>query len=158
MPAVSHLHMDPDHPSPGAGDGMTLDDLPPAAIDAFVRAAGPGAPFPLLSAEIRHLGGELGRARLGNGALASLDARYVLFAIGITPVQDLVLPTMTQVEAIKESLAPWAARQAYLNFADTWMYQAPMWPHETFQRLREIKAAVDPGNVIRANHPIPPAR
>jgi FAD binding domain/Berberine and berberine like len=158
MTAVSHLHMDPDHPSPGTGDGMTLDDLPPAAIDAFVGAAGPDAAFPLLSAEIRHADGELGRARPGNGALAKLDARYVLFAIGITPVSDLVLPTLAQVEAVKEALAPWAARQMFFNFADTWMYRAPMWPGKTFQRLREIKAAVDPGNLIRANHPIPPAR
>ncbi len=157
MPALSHLHMDPEHPAPGTGDGMTLDDLPPAAIDAFIGAAGPGAPLPLLSAEIRHLGGELGRARPGNGALASLDARYILFALGITPLPEQVLPVLQQVESVKEALAPWGAPQSYLNFADTWMYRAPMWPHETFQRLREIKAKADPGNIIRANHPIPPA-
>ena len=64
---------------------------------------------------------------------------------------------MAQVEAVKEALAPWAARESYLNFAETGMHQAPMWPHEVYQRLREIKAAVDPGNVIRSNHPVPPA-
>jgi hypothetical protein len=64
---------------------------------------------------------------------------------------------MAQVEAVKEALAPWAARQTYLNFAETWMYQAPLWPDEAYQRLREIKAAVDPGDVIRSNHPILPA-
>jgi hypothetical protein len=26
-----------------------------------------------------------------------------------------------------------------------------------YQRLREIKARVDPGDVIRSDHPIPPA-
>ena len=157
VPALSHLHMDPEHPVPGAGDGMTLDDLPPAAIDAFVRTAGPGTPVPLLSAELRHLGGEIGRARPGNGALAKLDAQYVLYAVGMTPVPDLVRPVMAQVEAVKEALALWAARHAYLNFAETRMHQAPLWPHEVYQRLREIKAAVDPGNVIRSNHPVPPA-
>ena len=135
---------------------MTLDDLPPAAIDAFVRTAGPGAPVPLLSAELRHLGGEIGRVRPGNGALAKLDAQYVLYAVGVTPVPDLVRPVMAQVEAVKEALAPWAARQTYLNFAETRMHQAPLWPQEVYQRLREIKAAVDPGNVIRSNHPVPP--
>src|SRR6516162_11007522 len=157
VPALSHLHMDPEHPVPGAGDGMTLDDLPPAAIDAFVRTAGPGAPVPLLSAELRHLGGEIGRVRPGNRALAKLDAQYVLYAVGVTPVPDLVRPVMAQVEAVKEALAPWAARQTYLNFAETRMHQAPLWPQEVYQRLREIKAAVDPGNVIRSNHPVPPS-
>jgi hypothetical protein len=157
MPAVSHLHMDPERPVPGAGDGMTLDDLPPAATDAFIRAAGPGAPLPLLSVEIRHLGGELGRPRPGNGALASLDAGYLLYAVSMTPAPELVPPVLERVEAVKEALTPWAARQMFFNFADTRMCRAPMWPDDTFRRLREIKAKTDPGGMIRANRPIPPA-
>jgi FAD/FMN-containing dehydrogenase len=157
VPALSHLHMDPEQPSAGVGDGLTLDDLPPSAVDAFVRAVGADAPLPLLSAEIIHLGGELRRSRPGNGALDRLDAGYLVHCVGMTPVPDAVLPTMAQVQSVKEALAPWAARQMYLNFADTEMYEAPMWPAETFTRLREIKAKADPANMIRANHPVPPA-
>ena len=72
---LSTLHMDPDHPVPGVGDGILLDSLPQEAVDAFVAAAGADSPVPLLSAEIRHLGGEIGRARPQNGALAAIDAR-----------------------------------------------------------------------------------
>ena len=36
--ALSHRHMDPDHPA-GNGDGMLLGDLPAEEIDAFVDAA-----------------------------------------------------------------------------------------------------------------------
>jgi hypothetical protein len=61
---------------------------------------------------VRHLAGEFARPRPGNGALASLAARYVLFAVSMTPV-------MTQVQAVKDALAPWAALQMYLNFAET---------------------------------------
>jgi hypothetical protein len=44
-PALSHLHMDPEQPVPGKGDGMLLDELPPHLIDAFVKAStGPGDP------------------------------------------------------------------------------------------------------------------
>jgi hypothetical protein len=47
----------------------------------------------------------------------------------------------------------------YLNFAENpqWSPSA-FWTEQAYRRLRRIKAAVDPGNVIRANHPIPPAR
>jgi hypothetical protein len=45
----------------------------------------------------------------------------------------------------------------FFNFADTRMCRAPMWPDDTFRRLREIKAKTDPGGMIRANRPIPPA-
>jgi hypothetical protein len=157
MPALSHLHMDPEEPVPGVGDGMMTGPLTAEAIDAFARAAGPGAPFPLLSVEIRHLGGEFARPRPGHGALACLDADYVLFAVSMTPVPDLVAPVMAQIQAVKGALAPWAARQMYLNFAETQTPAAPLWTEHAYQRLRRIKAAVDPGDIIQSNHPIPPA-
>ena len=158
VPALSHLHMDPEQPVPGAGDGLMIDALPGAAIDAFVQAAGPGAAFPLLSVEVRQLGGEFARARAGNGALASIDAGYALYAVGMTPVPELIPPVTAQVTAVQKALAPWAARQMYLNFAETQHPAAPFWTEQAYQRLRRIKANVDPADMIRANHPIPPAR
>ena len=92
MPALSHLHMDPEQPVPGAADGMLVGSLPTEAVDAFINAAGPSAAFPLLTAEIRHLGGELARPRPGNGALACLNAGYVLHAASPTPVPELADP------------------------------------------------------------------
>ena len=157
MPALSHLHMDPEQPVPGAGDGMITGPLPAEAIDAFVQAAGPGAAFPLLSVEIRHLCGEFARSRPGNGALACLNAHYALFAVSMTPVPELVAPVMAQVQTVKDALAPWAARQMYLNYAETATGVAPFWTEPAYQRLRRIKASVDPGDTIRSNHPIPPA-
>jgi FAD binding domain/Berberine and berberine like len=158
MPALSHLHMDPEQPVPGKGDGMMVASLPGEAIDAFAETAGAGAAFPLTSVEVRHLGGELARARPGRGALACLDADYMLFAVGSVPVPELVGPVTAQVEAIKSALAQWAARQMYLNYADRQHPAAPFWTDQAYQRLRQIKADVDPGDLIRSNHPIPPAR
>jgi hypothetical protein len=152
------LHMDPEQPVPGKGDGMMVASLPGEAIDAFVETAGAGAAFPLTSVEVRHLGAELGRPRPENGALACLDADYMLFAVGSVPVPELVGPVTAQVEAIKRALAPWAARQMYLNFAETQHPAAPLWTEHAYQRLCRIKATVDPGDLIRSNHPIPPAR
>ena len=157
MPALSHLHMDPEQPVPGAADGMMIASLPTEAVDAFVNAAGPGAAFPLLTAEIRHLGGEFARPHPSSGALACVNAGYVLHAASLTPVPDLVAPVTAQIETIKGALAPWAARQMYLNFAETQHPRAPFWTEQAYQRLRQIKASVDPGDIIRSNHPIPPA-
>jgi len=158
MPALSHLHMDPEQPVPGAADGMLVGSLPTEAVDALINAAGPGAALPLLTAEIRHLGGELARPRPGNGALACLDAGYVLHAASPVPVPELAGPVTAQIQTIKGALAPWAAWQMYLNFAETQHPEAPFWTNHAYQRLRQIKANVDPGDMIRSNHPIPPAR
>jgi hypothetical protein len=94
----------------------------------------------------------------GNGALASLDAAYAFFAVGMTPVPELVPPVTAQLEAVKETLAPWAARQRYLNFTETRGHAASFWTEAACRRLRQVKTAIDPGDMIMSNHPISPAR
>lgn len=158
VPTLSHLHMDPEQPVPGAGDGLLLDRLPAGAVEAFAAAAGAGAASPLLSVELRHLGGELARPRAGNGALASINAQYALYAVGMAPDPERAKATFAQVDRVKGALAPWAARQMYLNYADTQRPVSSFWTEQAYQRLRRIKAAVDPGDLIRSNHPIPPAQ
>jgi FAD/FMN-containing dehydrogenase len=159
VPALSHLHMDPPHPVPAVGDGLLLGRLPGEAVDAFAGVAGAGARFPLLSVELRHLGGELARPGPDHGALASIEAQYAMFAVGMTPVPEFKEPVRAQVDALKDALAPWAARHMYLNFAET-RPRSPsaLWTEQAWWRLRRIKAAVDPGDLIRANHQVPPAR
>ena len=73
-PALGQLNMDPDQPVPSHGDGAFLTDLPAAAIDALVTLTGPDAGTPLLSVEVRHLGGALARPAPGGGAQPSSDA------------------------------------------------------------------------------------
>jgi FAD/FMN-containing dehydrogenase len=158
MPALSHVHMDPEHPVPGSGDGLIIAELPGAAVDALVEVAGAEASFPLLSVEVRHLGGELARARPDNGALASIPGQYVMYAVGMTPVPELVGPTEATVRAVKEAMTPWGAAHGYLNFTESRQPVETLWPADAFQRLRKIKTAVDPDDVVRSNHPIPPIR
>jgi hypothetical protein len=45
----------------------------------------------------------------------------------------------------------------YLNFAETRRDPAALWSEHAYRRLRQIKARVDPDDVIRANHPVAPA-
>ena len=156
--AQPHAH-GPGAAGPRVGDGLMVAHLPGEAVDALVDVAGPGARFPLLSVELRHLGGEFGRPRPGNGALASIETQYAMYAVGMTPMPELEAPVGAQVGAVKQALAPWAARHMYLNFAETQQQSTPtFWTEQAYRRLRRIKAAVDPGDVIRANHSIPPAR
>jgi len=155
--ALSPIHMDPQQPVPYDGDGLTVEHLPPDALDTFVEVAGAHAQFPLLSTELRHLGAALRRTRPDHGALDSIDADYGMFAVGMVPAPELEAPVRTQVQAVKAALAPRAAKQMYLNFAETHRDAATFWTEQAYHRLRRIKAAVDPDNVIRSNHPIPPA-
>jgi hypothetical protein len=156
MPALSHLHMDPEHPVPGTGDGLMLAELPAQAIDRFVEVAGAFAEFPLLTVELRHLGGALRRPHPEHGALASIDASYSMFAAGMVPFPDLLEPTRAHVQAVRAALTSWASEQQCANFAHTRCDPARLWPEHTYNRLRRIRATIDPHNLICANHPIPP--
>jgi Berberine and berberine like len=158
MPAVSHLHMDPEQPVPGLGDGLMIADLPAQAIDALIEVAGQNAQFPLVTVELRQLGGALGRPHPTHGALSSIDAQYSLFAAGLVPGPELEAPVRNQVQAVKAAMGPWAASHMYLNFAETKADPARFWSEQAYHRLRRIKAVVDPADVIRSNHPVPAGR
>jgi hypothetical protein len=48
----------------------------------------------------------------------------------------------------------WTAPVGSLNFADTRREPRTFWSEESYERLRRIKAALDPDDLIRANHPL----
>jgi FAD/FMN-containing dehydrogenase len=158
MPAAAlvRLHLDPDQPTASVSDGLMLASLPAQAVESFVRDAGPDAARPPVWAELLHVGGEMKRARPGGGALAAIDAEYQLSAGGPAPFPQAVSAMEDSVATVLAGLRPWAARQMYLNLADTSRDPATFWTPQAYDRLRRIKTAVDPDNLIRANHPVPP--
>jgi FAD/FMN-containing dehydrogenase len=151
---IAELHMDPPEPVPYTGGGMMLDALDGAAIDRFVRAAGPGSDSPLVSAEIRHLGGAMGRTGEGHGALAAMDSEYLTFALGMVFDDETHATSRRQLEMVRHALTPYDTGHQYLNFTQEETDPATFYRADAYRRLRAVKAAVDPGNVLRANHPI----
>ncbi len=91
------------------------------------------------------------------GALAAINAGYALFCGGVVTGPEAAAAIIRDVRAIQAAMAPWAARQMYLNFAETRRDPASFWTPQAYTRLRQIKAVVDPEDRIRSNQPIPPA-
>jgi FAD/FMN-containing dehydrogenase len=154
---LQELHMDPPRPVPGIGDGMLLGELTVETVDALVDAAGPDSGSPLLSVEVRHLGGALAESKPGRGALASIDADYALYAVGVPVSPEVAVAVESAIGRVKEALAPWDAGRDYLNFTERRAAGERLFSGLGYRRLRAIKAAYDPQNVIRANHPVQPA-
>ena len=151
---LKHLHMDPEHPVPGAGDGMLLDDFPVEAVDALVSAAGAGSGSPLLSVEVRHLGGALRATHPGHGALASLDAGFAMFAVGVAMNAQMEAAVRAHVEVVHSALSEWAAGTTYLNFTERRQRGERLFGELAYRRLQAVKATVDPDDVFRSNHPV----
>jgi FAD binding domain-containing protein/berberine-like enzyme len=155
--ALQHVHMDPEHPVPGLGDGMLLDDLSATSIDALVAAAGPGSGSPFLSVEVRQLGGAIARPAVGGGAVSHLDADFALYAVGIAMSPEQAAAISAHVSLLHEALAPWASETTYLNFAEADIAGDRLFGPYAHHRLRAVKAAYDPADLFRSNHPVVPA-
>jgi len=150
--ALSHLHMDPEHPVPGTGNGALLCELPAAAVDALVQAAGAGSGSPLLKLEIRHVAGALSRSR--TGALSVADGAYLLYGVGMATDPGLARAVETHLDTVLRLVEPYRAAHQLPGFSERPSAPKTFFPPETLDRLRRIKADVDPADLFQANHPI----
>jgi FAD/FMN-containing dehydrogenase len=154
---LRELHMDPPGPVPGHGDGMLLDDLPEYAIDTLVAVAGAESGSPLISVEVRHLGGAIARRAPGHGALGSIEADFALFAVGMAPTPEMGAAVKAHVERVRAAMSQWDAGRDYLNLTERRESGERLFGPVTYRRLQAVKARVDPDDLFRSNHPVRPA-
>jgi FAD/FMN-containing dehydrogenase len=155
--ALCRIHGDPEAPVPGVADHVVLAELPDEAVDTLVSLAGAGSDSPLLQVDLRQLGGALGEGRDDAGALAALPGAYALAAVGAVMDPAVAEPVSAHLDRLASGLAPWSTGRAYLNFRDRPRDPADAFEPGVYSRLREVKARMDPENLFRANHEIPPA-
>ncbi|MET7419548.1 FAD-binding protein [Dactylosporangium sp. NPDC005555] len=155
-PAASliRLHLDPEGPTPSVSRSALLGDLPAAAVDALLAVAGPGSGSSLLvPAELRQLGGALGRPAPGGGALSALNGSFALFSAGIAATPAMGEAAVADAARVAAAMAPWTTG-AYLNFAEERVEASAAFGASALRRLRSIRAAVDPSGLFVANHSI----
>jgi len=155
---LSHIHLDPEDPVPGLGEGKTIRELPDEAIDAFVSVAGPGSGSPLLLSELRQIGGALGRSAENGGALSHLDAAFALYSVGMPMTPEMGRAIPAHLERIEEAMRPWIADGGYYNFTEDSCSVDAILPPDVCRRLAEVKRRWDPDERIVANHAVSPTR
>ncbi|HTZ85982.1 MAG TPA: FAD-binding protein [Solirubrobacteraceae bacterium] len=151
---LSRIHMDPEHPVPALGHHKMIQQLPDEAIDAFVGVAGPEAGSPLLLAELRQMGGALGREAHDGGALSKLDAAFVMLGVGVPMTPEFGEAIDRHLDLLDDTMRPWACDGGYLNFAERPCDADVIFAPQTCTRLREVKRHWDPNGLFCANHPI----
>ena len=150
--AVPRIHMDPEGPTPSVTNAVMLDDLPPAAIEALLAAAGPDSGSSVLAAELRQLGGVLRRP--SDAALGTLSGEYLAFFVAIAATPELGALGSADASRGVAALAPWASRERYLNFDDNAVEVAAGYPTQSWWRLQAVRDLVDPDRRLLANHPL----
>jgi hypothetical protein len=148
------LHMDPPGPVPCFGDGRMLIELPDAAVAELMKVVGPDAASPLLSVEIRQLGGALTRHTADGGVLGFFDGGFMLFAVGLVPDVATAEVVRDAVASVLAAVETWRAPRDYLNFRGTGDTPSRFFSQDTLRRLRAVKSAIDPTDLFRSNHPL----
>jgi FAD/FMN-containing dehydrogenase len=157
VPARSlvRLHMDPEGGAPFASDSAMLGSLPDEGVDTFLEQVGPDAQTSLLMAELRQLGGALGRPHEGAGVLSHLEAEFVSFAGAIAATPEIGAQGRADAVRLTGALTPYANGKQYLNFAENPVDAKTAYADGVWTQLKGIRSAVDPHGLFAANHPVP---
>jgi hypothetical protein len=147
---LDSVHMDPTEPMPAWEKGMLLRELTAETIEALLATAGPQLDVPLVMAEIRLMGGALGRQPAVPNAVAGRNAAWSVFVLGPA------VPGLTEIvsavgRGVLAALAPWAAPGCLVNFlgdVSGASEVAAAYPPEVAERLLELKERFDPDRVF----------
>jgi FAD/FMN-containing dehydrogenase len=155
---LCRLHGDPEQPTPVMSDSAIVDVLAPEDIDgfaeAFVGAAGADAGSSLMIAELRQLGGAVGRPAPNGGAVAMMPGSFVLFGAGIPMAPGHAELIAADAARLVEACRPWSTGRRYLNFAERAGASNAGYDPSAWQRLTAARAKYDPDRVFLANHEI----
>jgi len=150
------IHMDPTDPMPGWEKGILLRELPAEAVDALLATAGPQLEIPLIMAEIRLMGGALGRPAAVPDAVPGRSAAFSLFVLGPgVPELAQVVPAIGK--GVLQAMAPWRAAESLINFLGDVSGPGEVlaaYPEESRERMVAVKRAVDPDGVFTFGHAI----
>jgi hypothetical protein len=156
MPAAGlcRIYGDPEEPVPGLTESAVLGEMTADTVDALVELAGPGSGSPLLMVGTRQLGGALGRVPEGAGALGAVEGEHALLGVGLVMAPEMVAPITAALEGMVAKVEPWSTGGDYLNFVDQPRDASGAFDADTYARLREVKAAVNPDGLFVAAHPV----
>ena len=103
---------------PFVSDSRCSARSPTPAVDAFLEQVGPGAQTSLLMAELRQLGGALGRPHEGGGVLATSTRSSSPSPARSPPTPEMGAQGHADAVRLSAALAPWPTARQYLNFAE----------------------------------------
>ncbi|GAA2642604.1 FAD-binding oxidoreductase [Nonomuraea recticatena] len=132
LTSLGDITGEPTDPGPGASRAQLLGDL-----DGILERIMPIDP--LISVQIRHLGGAL--ARPSDSAAGQVDEPYLLYMFGLPGVEE------------KQRKIAEGGRKPF-TFLSPDESAAAAFPAGTLERLRDIKRRHDPANVFRSNYPV----
>jgi FAD/FMN-containing dehydrogenase len=148
------VHGDPLDPSPSAGRASFLSALDPATVDRIAAEAVASQFAPLVTVEIRHLGGAIAREAPGEGATGHYEEPFLFMPRGAPFSPELAAAMPAALDRAFAPVAGVATGGAPLSWVEEPDQLAGVFRPDTLERLLEVKRRYDPGNRYRGNHPL----
>ncbi len=150
--ALSRLHLEPEEPMSAHASSTLVSDLPTQAVQALVDAAGPGSGSRLMFAEVRQLGGALGRPSARPSALDRINGAFLVLTIGTSGREGGWAAQQADAERVREAVQPWGSGSLYLSMIDDRVDERRAVPGAHWERLAAVRAAADPDGLFVLPH------
>jgi hypothetical protein len=151
---VAAVAAEPTDPMPAMEHSMLLAGLDDDALDALCAAVVDPRTCPLMTIQLRGLGGAFAEEPAGGGAVRPVAEPFQLFAVGIPAVPELAAAIPHGFAALDAAVGHLAAAHRMPNFTALGDSDAAGYDAGRLARLQEIKRQRDPGGVIRSNKPV----
>ncbi|GAA2662533.1 FAD-binding oxidoreductase [Streptomyces aculeolatus] len=139
---------EPTDPSPGIGRGELLTALDDTVVDALLAE-----PIdPLLSVQLRHVGGAL--ARPSDSPHGALAEPYLLYFFGVPFSPEVAAGIPPRRDGLLEALGSYVSGRKPYTFLGPGESAADAFGAGSLARLRAVKRARDPQGVFRSNYPV----
>jgi FAD/FMN-containing dehydrogenase len=149
--AVPGTHMDPPNPVTSHGDHLLLSELGDDGVAAFLGVFGVGSGSPLVSAELRQLGGACAVPDPAGGVLSHLPGRFVYQAVGV-PSDQLTPPDIAAHYArARAALAPWDTGRTAPNFVASHAQPQGHLTADQIDAVDRIRKRVDPTGLFHGD-------
>ncbi|MGI5346716.1 FAD-binding oxidoreductase [Streptomyces sp. CA-250714] len=141
---------EPTDPGPGMSRAELLTEL-----TADVAQAPLAEPIdPLLSVQLRHLGGALARPSADVGACGALSEPYLLYMFGIPTTPEKAAAVRERQRQLATALTPYTSGRKPYTFLAPGERAASAFAPDALGRLRALKHERDPRGVFRTNFPV----
>ncbi|TKK89075.1 FAD-binding oxidoreductase [Herbidospora galbida] len=141
---------EPTDPGASLFSGQILTGLPDDAAATILSAPG----GPMVSVQVRHLGGAIARSSDDHGAHGRIAEPYLLGLLGVAPAPPVAEIVRARQAEISRALVPYTTGRKPFTYLSPGEKAAAAFPAGTLARLREIKRRRDPHGTFRSNFPV----
>ena len=145
---VSSTHMDPTDPVAILGDHLLLDDLGETGIETFLEVVGTGSGSPLVSAELRQLGGALATPSPRGGVLNHYTAPFACMTAGLPDAPHSAEAILAHCATVRAALRPWDTGRTAPTFVETGGQPQRHLDPDQILAVDRVRARVDPDGLF----------